>query len=290
MSSCSRLLPYFFGTPLHAEHRRAVDAAGLYRAAFDQQVLDAVALRVLHLEVHVQPAAALDESAHLAVGVGGIGTFQVGFEHRPQLFAGHFHRRYRRVCRHDVPQLLHRHVAGKDRRAVAPAVRESQPGAGGTGDRVEQHVVHRRLERCRAVQRRLRPTHHLVEEVAVRVDRFGHPRSAAPQRRKHWRAVGGALAGAVGAVAQRAVLRIYLLAAAVVGGLRRLVDRRVAAAGQLRIDRRALRQPVRIALQRHQFLRPQRRCTAVHACIRSSPAAARRSCLRCGSCCGRRGS
>lgn len=81
----------------------------------------------------------------------------------------------RRMGGHDVPQVLHLHIAGQDRCTVAPAVGERQARARRDSDGVEPHVVHRRFERGRTVERAVHPPDHLVEQIAVRCDGLRHP-------------------------------------------------------------------------------------------------------------------
>ena len=90
-----------------------------------------------------------------------------------------------------------------------------------------------------------------------------------PQRGKHL-LVASALAQAIGAVAQRAVLRIHLFAACVIGRLLGFFELGVAAARQRHAHRRAFGKPERVGLQRRDDRIICGRRLAVHAVFKAA--------------------
>lgn len=130
------------GDALYGEEAGVVSFGGVQWVSTDEEFVDAFSVGIFDFEVEVETETPLSVATELPVGVAGVGIFEIVFHHLPEFFTGNFANRDGWIVRDDVVEVVHGDVAGRNRRAEAPAIGECEISATGFLASLEEDVIH----------------------------------------------------------------------------------------------------------------------------------------------------
>src|ERR1035437_5215347 len=126
------MAPVFFRHALRRDESHRVVAPGFDLFAVHKELLDARSKGILNLDVNINAETPLHVAVHLFVRIGREGGFEIFLHHLPHLPPSQLRHGHRWIGRHDIPKIIYRDRAGRNRRAITPAV--------GERDRSEEHT------------------------------------------------------------------------------------------------------------------------------------------------------
>ena len=111
---------------LHGEETRLVGLSGVEGMSANEELVNTFAVGIFDFEVNIKTQAAFGVTTKLAVGVAGVGAFEVVFHHLPEFFTGDVTDGDGGVVGDDVVEIARSNVTRRNGSSKAPAIGEGQ--------------------------------------------------------------------------------------------------------------------------------------------------------------------